>query len=123
MKRQHELSEVNCSTSVSVEGSEDIFTELLCISPWEYLGVHFHELCLGQLSIRTVLYEPCVPLLRMVVMIRMDMETVELYLYLPFTVAGVFRCVSISSFDLVTQSVSQTVRQSVTLSLPQPQIC
>ena len=58
MKRQHELSEVNCSTSVSVEGSEDIFTELLCISPGEYLGVHFHELCLGQLPIRTVLYEP-----------------------------------------------------------------
>ena len=40
---------------------------------------------------RTVLYEPWVPLLRMVVMVRVDMETVELYLYLLFTVAGVLQ--------------------------------
>ena len=54
MKRQHELSEVNCTASVRIEGSEDIFTELLSIAPGKDLGIHFYKLGLGQLSVRAV---------------------------------------------------------------------
>ena len=67
MKGQHELPEVNCATLVSVKGSEDIFTELFCITPGEYLDIHVNKLLLGQLPIRAVLQKPLVPFLIVVV--------------------------------------------------------
>ena len=55
MERQHKLSEVNGAASIRIEGSEDIFTEFLCISTGEDLGVHFYKLSLGQFPIWAIL--------------------------------------------------------------------
>ena len=57
------LPEVNGATVVGVKCPEDIFTEVVSIPAGEYLGVHLHELFLGQLTRGTILQESIVPAL------------------------------------------------------------
>ena len=60
---QEELLEVNDTILITVEGPEDMITELPGIAGREALAVDLHEGRGVQPSIRTVRHEPLVPLL------------------------------------------------------------
>ena len=64
VQSQHKLSEVYGAAPVSVESSENILAEFLCVAPRKDLRIHFNKLCLGQLPVRTVFQEPLVPVLK-----------------------------------------------------------
>ena len=64
MEGQHELSKVDCPTTIGVECSEDDLTKLVGAASRENFVVHLNKLSLGQLAIGTVLHKANMPFLR-----------------------------------------------------------
>ena len=66
MQGQHELPEVDGSTSISVKCPKHVLCKFLRISPGKYLAVDFNKMFLGQLPVGAILQEPFVPFLRLI---------------------------------------------------------
>lgn len=64
MEGQHELSKVDCPTTIGVECSEDDLTKLVGAAPGKYFVVHFNKLSLSQLAVGAVLHKANMPFLR-----------------------------------------------------------
>ena len=64
MEGQHELSKVDCPTTIGVECSEDDLTKLVGAAPGKYFVVHFNKLILGKLPVWAVLHKASMPFLR-----------------------------------------------------------
>ena len=78
---QKEFFEIDVSILVSIEGSEDVIAELLCISTWEKHFVHVDELHGRKTSIWTILLKALIPLLDCVLVVaRVRLQELEVLL-------------------------------------------